>query len=91
MSQIRSDLSAGGLLQDRKKVYSKKYDICLVEEIMPSIGGNQSGVPWTVVGTAFERDDGLIRAVFKPGISVTGSLEFRPVSPSSVEASNPNS
>lgn len=72
-----SDTSGGLTIERKKRAHVKKYEICLVEK-MPYL--SDTSIVRTVVGTAFEREDGLIRAVFKEGISVTGSVDIRPVS-----------
>lgn len=67
-----------GLIKVRpKRPLRKRYEICLVEELPSHDDVHQIR---TVVGTAFQQTDGSIRAVLKPGISISGSLDFVPVS-----------
>ena len=68
----------GGLTKVRpKRQLRKRYEICLVEELPTHDDLHQIR---TVVGTGFQQKDGSIRAVLKPGISISGSLDFVPVS-----------
>ena len=68
----------GGLTKVRpKRPLRTRYEICLVEELPTHDDVHQIR---TVVGTGFQQKDGTIRAVLKPGISISGSLDFVPVS-----------
>ena len=68
----------GGLTKVRpKRQLRKRYEICLVEELPTHDDVHQIR---TVVGTGFQQNDGSIRAVLKPGLSISGSLDFMPVS-----------
>lgn len=66
----------GGVTKVRRRTASKRYEVCLIEELATHEEARQSR---TVVGAAFEQSDGRLKAVLKPGISVSGTLEFLPV------------
>lgn len=65
----------GGITKTRQRLEVKHYDVCLVEEV-PQL--SDARISRTVVGTGFQHTDGSIKVIFKPGISVCGSVEFFP-------------